>query len=185
MLYLGKMLNNSSNRTDEFMGLLVQNQSYIRSYIACMVPNKNDCDDVLQETLSEMWYKFDEYENGTNFRSWGIAIARFKILSHQKKFKASKLHFSSDTLKLLEKEAEVECETSFMQEQKSTLQLCLEKLSSKEKEYLSFRYKEQLTFQGIADRFGISMQSVYKAISLIHARLLKCVQLTMKEHGLL
>ncbi len=167
------------------MGLLVQNQSQIRSYIACMVPNRNDCDDVLQETLSEMWHKFDEYEDGTNFRAWGVAIARFKILSHQRKYKASKLHFNSDTLKLLEKETKANSEQSFMQDQKTILRQCLEKLSNKEKRYLSYRYKEQLTFQGIADHFGISMQGAYKAISLIHARLLKCMQLDMKEKGLL
>ena len=167
------------------MGLLVQNQSYIRSYIACMVPNRNDCDDVLQETLSEMWHKFDEYEDGTNFRAWGVAIARFKILSHQRKYKASKLHFSSDTLKLLEKETGTNFEKSLVEEQKSILRECLEKLSNKEKKYLSFRYKEQLTFQGVADQFGISMQAAYKAISLIHARLLKCMQLVIKEKRLL
>lgn len=178
-------MDNKSRKTEEFMGLLVQNQSQIRSYIACMVPNRNDCDDVLQETLSEMWHKFDEYEDGTNFRAWGVAIARFKILSHQRKYKASKLHFNSDTLKLLEKETKANSEQSFMQDQKTILRQCLEKLSNKEKRYLSYRYKEQLTFQGIADHFGISMQGAYKAISLIHARLLKCMQLDMKEKGLL
>ena len=167
------------------MGLLVQNQSYIRSYIACMVPNRNDCDDVLQETFSEMWLKFDKYEDGTNFRAWGVAIARFKILSHQRRYKTSKLHFNLDTLKLLEEETDTHSEKSFIQDQKSILRQCLEKLSNKEKKYLSFRYKEQLTFQGIADHFGISMQGAYKAISLIHARLLKCMQLVMKEKGLL
>ncbi len=178
-------MDNKSRKTEEFMGLLVQNQSQIRSYIACMVPNRNDCDDVLQETLSEMWHKFDEYEDGTNFRAWGVAIARFKILSHQRKYKASKLHFNSDTLKLLEKETKANSEQSFMQDQKTILRQCLEKLSNKEKRYLSYRYKEQLTFQGFADHFGISMQGAYKAISLIHARLLKCMQLDMKEKGLL
>ena len=167
------MLNKKTDKTDEFMGLLVQNQSYIRSYIACMVPNRNDCDDVLQETLSEMWYKFDEYEEGTNFRAWGVTIARFKILSHRKKYKSSKLHFNSDTLKLLEIETDINSEKSFMEDQKGILRQCLGKLSNKEKKYLSFRYKEQLTFQGIADHFGISMQGAYKAVSLIHVRLLK------------
>ena len=181
----GVRLSKKADQTDEFMRLLVQNQSYIRFYIACMVPDRNDCDDVLQETLSEMWRKFDDYEKGTNFRAWGVAIARFKIFSHQRKFKASKLHFNSDTLKLLEEEADANSERSFMHDQKSILQHCLEKLSNKEKKYLSFRYKEQLTFQGIADHFGISMQGAYKAISLIHARLLKCMQLAMKNEGLL
>lgn len=179
------MSNNESIKTDEFMGLLVQNQSYIRSYIACLVPNRNDCDDILQETFSEMWHKFDEYKEGTNFRAWGVAIARFKVLSHQRRYKTSKLHFDSDTLKLLEAEAESNFENDYVQNQKGILRQCLGKLSGKEQKYLSFRYKKQLTFQGVADHFGISMQGAYKAISIIHARLLKCMQSGMKSEGLL
>jgi RNA polymerase sigma-70 factor (ECF subfamily) len=179
------MLSDNADKTDEFLGLLVQNQSYLQSYIACLLPNKNDCDDVLQETLSEMWHKFDEYEEGTNFKAWGVAIARLKILSYRRKYKTSRLHFSSDTIELLEKEAERSADKQYMQDQKEMLQQCLEKLSGKEKKYLSFRYKQQLTFQGIADHFGISMQGAYKAISLIHARLLRCIQSGLKNEGLL
>jgi RNA polymerase sigma-70 factor (ECF subfamily) len=179
------MLNNNADKTDEFLGLLVQNQSHIQSYIACLVPHKNDCDDVLQETLSEMWHKFDEFEEGTNFKAWGVAIARLKIFSHRRRHKTTRLYFNSDTIELLEKEAERSSEKGYLQDQKDILRQCLRKLSGKEKKYLSFRYTEQLTFQEVADHFGISMQGAFKAISLIHARLLKCIQSGMKNEGLL
>ncbi len=175
----------NDNRTDEFLGLLIQNQSYIQSFIACLLPNKNDCDDVLQETLSEMWHKFDDYQEGTNFKAWGVAIARLKIISHQRKFHTTRLYFSSDTIALIEKEAENSFEKGYLQFQKDLLRQCLKKLSGKETTYLNLRYWEQLTFEGIADRFGITMQGAYKAVSLIHARLLKCIQVGMKNEGLL
>jgi RNA polymerase sigma-70 factor (ECF subfamily) len=132
-----------------------------------------------------MWNKFDEYEEGTNFKAWGISIARFKILSHQTKYQKFKFHFHPDTTKLLERELQAESDKRHLENQKDILGRCLKKLSGKEKEYLSFRYEQQLTFEGIADRFGISMQAAYKAISMIHARLLKCVHLGMENEGLL
>jgi RNA polymerase sigma-70 factor (ECF subfamily) len=178
-------VNTNADKTDIFMGLLIQNQSYIQSYIACLLPNKNDCDDVLQETLSEMWHKFDDYTEGTNFKAWGVAIARLKMISYQRKYNTTSLCFSSDTIALLEKEAEDSFEKGYLQYQKDILRQCLKKLSGKETKYLNLRYWEQLTFEGIADRFGITMQGAYKAISLVHARLLKCIQVGMKNEGLL
>jgi RNA polymerase sigma-70 factor (ECF subfamily) len=173
------------DKTSGFMSLLVQNQKWIQAYISYMVPNRSDCEDILQDTLTEMWNKFDEYKEGTNFKAWGISIARFKVLSHQAKYQKFKFHFHSDTIKLLEKESHVELDEKHLENQKDILKGCLKKLSSKEREYLGFRYEQQLTFEGIADRFGVSMQAAFKAISIIHARLLKCVHLGMESEGLL
>lgn len=179
------MQSSGSNKSSEFMSLLVQNQKWIQAYISYLVPNRADCEDILQDTLTEMWNKFEEYKEGTNFRAWGIQIARFKVFSHQQRNQKSKFRFNPDIVKLLEQETQNSLESGYLEAQKDFLRRCLEKLSVKEKEYLRLRYEQQLTFQGIADRFGISMQAAYKAISLIHARLLACVNLGMDHEGLL
>ena len=179
------MADSVKDKNREFVSLLVQNQRWIQAYISYLVPNRADCEDILQDTLTEMWNKFDEYEEGTNFKAWGISVARYKTLSHQRKNQKSRFYFHSDTIQLLEKEAQVETGTGYLESQKDILKVCLKKLSSKEQQYLRFRYEQQLTFQGIAERYGISMQAVYKAISIIHARLLKCVHVGMESEGLL
>lgn len=174
----------NEGKSAKFMGLLVPNQRNIHAFISYMVPNRSDSEDILQDTLSEMWNKFDDYEEGTNFIAWGVAIARFKIMSHQKRYHKSKLRFDSHTLELLQTEAESEMKRNDLETQIDILRNCVKKLSEKEKNYLNLRYRERLTFQGIAERFGISMQGAYKAVALIHARLLKCVHLNMKTEGL-
>lgn len=179
------MQNPGKDKNREFMRLLVQNQRWIQAYISYLVPNRADCEDILQDTLTEMWNKFDEYQEGTNFKAWGISIARFKTFAHQRKYQKSRFHFQNETIRLLEQEAQVESGKGYLDNQKDILRVCLQKLSGKEQEYLRFRYEQQLTFQGIAERYGISMQAVYKAISIIHARLLKCVHVGMEQEGLL
>jgi RNA polymerase sigma-70 factor (ECF subfamily) len=51
----------------EFLGLLVPNQRRIQAFILTLVPNVADAEDIYQETLSEMWNKFDSFEVGTDF----------------------------------------------------------------------------------------------------------------------
>ena len=41
--------------------------------------------DILQDTTSLMWKKFDEFKDGTSFSGWGIQIAKYKILEFRRK----------------------------------------------------------------------------------------------------
>jgi len=56
---------------------------------------------------------------------------------------------------------------------------CLQKLSDKDRDLLQMRYHKDLSFKKIALTVGISKQSVYRAISRIHARLIKCIKYSL------
>ena len=65
----------------QFMSILVPNQRRILAFILSMVPNKQHTEDILQETLAEMWTKFEQFEIGTDFAAWGCTIAKYKSLN--------------------------------------------------------------------------------------------------------
>lgn len=44
----------------------------------------NQADDILQETMSVLWNKFDQYVIGTDFLSWALKVAHFQVLCHIK-----------------------------------------------------------------------------------------------------
>lgn len=164
-----------------FMSLLVANQSQILTYILYLNPNRADADDILQETLTEMWNKFDGYQEGTNFFAWATKIAKFKCLSHKKRNKNHKLHFSPDLTELIESEMKSHSKNNNLSDQIDALKKCLNKLTDKENKYLFLRYNSNLTYQGIAEEFGISMQAVYKAIGIIQYRLANCVRILLQS----
>ncbi len=162
------------DNTREFMKLLVSNQRNIHAFIMSMVPHKNDSEDIMQETFTEMWKKFDQYEPGTNFAGWGITIAKFKVLNFRRKTNKSKLQFNDELLGLLVTESENRLDA--MDDRIGALQECTKKLSSKELRILRLRYEDDMTFRQIASIYGYSHQAVCKAVSLIHARLAQCVR---------
>ncbi len=165
------------------MGLLVPNQRQIQAFILYLVPNRADADDILQDTLSEMWNKFGEFRDGSNFVAWGLTIARYKVHSFLRKNRRIR-SLSPETMELIQQEAESGRGLLFMQEQIEVLKKCIAKLSSREKKILRLRYERNLTFEGIAEQFGFSMQAAYKAVSRIHAGLARCVNLTLRLRGL-
>lgn len=100
---------NHRNRDQQdgvFMSLVVSNQRSIWAFILCLVANKADAEDILQETLLEMWRKFDTFEVGTDFIAWGVTIAKYKIHEFRKKTKGAKLQFKNELVQLLESESE-------------------------------------------------------------------------------
>lgn len=166
-------------QTREFMALLVPNQRRILAYILCMVPNKVDAEDILQETLTMMWGKFDQFEVGTDFVAWSVTIAKYKVLEFRRKTKGSKLQFGDKLTHILEVESDQKLKKT--SKHIDLLRECVRKLALKEITFLKLRYEHDLTLKNIAARTGISLQGVHKAISLIHAKLVRCIRLTLRQ----
>lgn len=162
-----------------FMSLLVPNQRGIWAFILCLVPNKADAEDILQETLLELWRKFDTFEIGTDFVAWGVTIAKYKVYEYRRKSKGSKLQFRDELVQLLETESEQHRKNISLYT--DVLRRCTQKLTSKEQELLQLKHGQDLTLEKIAKRTGISFQAVHKAISRIYAKLVWCIRLTLRE----
>ncbi len=163
-------------RVIEFMNLLVPNQRKIFAFILGMVPNKADAEDIQQETLVKMWSNFDRFEIGTDFVAWGVTIAKYRIFEFRRKRKGSKLQFSEELLQTFVAESEQR-----MPFHLDMLRKCMQKLTQKEVDFLKLRYGCDLTLKRIAERTGITIPAVHKAISLIHNRLARCVRLSLYQ----
>jgi len=170
--------NLSNPKTKEFMSVLIPNQNRIHAFILYLVPNRNDAEDILQETLTEVWNKFDDYKAGTDFVAWAVTIAKYKVLNFRKKNKKNITGLKNETIEILQKEGSKSLNS--LNNQVDVLKKCVEELSDKEKKYLRLKYESNLTFKRIAEQFGISIQAVCKAVSRIHARLVRCVRLNLR-----
>lgn len=174
-----------NEETKRFMSLLVPNQKKIYAFIRYLVPSRTDADDILQDTLTEMWNKFDQYQDGTNFVSWGLTIAKYKVMSFVRKKKSFGVHFSEKTIGLLQKEVVSTQRHNTLIERIEILKECTSKLSNKEKRMLHLRYEQGLTFEKISGQFCVSIPAIYKAVSRTHASLAKCVQSALRLRGAL
>ncbi len=64
-----------STKVNEFLRLIMANQKPIYALILGMIPNRDDAEDIFQETVLVMWSKFDSFERGTS------AVSK-KLVSH-------------------------------------------------------------------------------------------------------
>ena len=160
-------------RNKELVGLLMKHQRRIFSYIYTMVPNREDSEDLLQETCLTICEKFTDFVEGTNFLAWACQIAFWKVRAARKKFATAKVVFNqelmdtvSDTMFEMAKELDVRHES---------LNACLQKLNERDRTMIMTRYEPGCNAQTASDVCGRSIQATYKALSRIRKLLFDCV----------
>ena len=116
---------------DRFLHLFLSHHKQIFGYIVSLVPNYNDAEDILQETASIMWHKFKQFEPGTNFVGWGIAIAKYRIIKYRKKQRNKVLQFDAETLERIMVASEVM--VNQLADRINALQGCVNKLSESDR----------------------------------------------------
>jgi RNA polymerase sigma-70 factor (ECF subfamily) len=170
--------------TEQFVRLFLTNQRRFYGLILSLVGRAADAEDVLQEVAAVMWRKFADYRAGTDFAAWGLRIARLETMNFvRKRRRAGFVTFDDALVDALADELMVVVETA--DEQSLALEECVRKLPAKSRVLIELRYAEGATPQAIAERLGRSADSVYKALTRVHALLMACIEGTLARglHG--
>ncbi|MEN6306364.1 MAG: sigma-70 family RNA polymerase sigma factor [Anaerohalosphaeraceae bacterium] len=176
-------LNYDGNTTREglFFQLFMAHQRNLYAYILAAVHNYSDTEDILQETATVMWRRFGEFQQGTSFVAWGIAIARIQILKFFNEHKRSRIQFDDELLEQIN--AVMLQETEQMEGLTDAFRQCFRKLSDTHREVLTLRYKDGLAIKTIANKTGKSLYAMYKAFARIQDALQRCIEVTLRREG--
>ena len=168
----------SSVGTKEFFDLFMSIQPRLYGYILFLVPNRQDADDIFQDTATVMWEKFDQFERETNFFAWSRQIAMNKIFDYRKKKQRQCMFVSPEQFEFLLTKAGIVPDHA--DQAIEVMKDCLDKLSQHEKMLISQHYYNGVSMKGIAEEAGYSsMHKLYRTMAKIHRQLLFCVRKTM------
>jgi RNA polymerase sigma-70 factor (ECF subfamily) len=144
------------------------------------VPNWADAADILQETSSVMWRKFDQFEAGTNFFAWACQIARLEVATFRKRNR-HRLLLSEQFVDTMAPKAEAM--TEVLESRNRYLIDCLQKLRPRDRDLLRDRYFEGCTVESLAGRTGRTIEAVYKALQRVRRQLFECVERASTQGG--
>jgi RNA polymerase sigma-70 factor, ECF subfamily len=168
---------NNSSPNEQFLVLFIRNQKRIYGLIASLVPNALDADDIMQETLMVMWRRFDEFQEGTDFAAWGMAIARKKIMKYRSSRQGKALMFSDEAVEeIAARNEKFNIKTN---DYATALQQCLNKLEEPDRRIIQMRYEREMPIKQLADSIGRKMDNMYKILARIHNVLQSCIHRTM------
>lgn len=160
--------------TSEFVRLITANQSQIYAYVMSLVGNCVDADDVMQETTATMWQKFGEFKPGTDFVSWGVAIAYYKVREFRRTHRHEKFQFDDEVLDILFQKARHELRDSNVY--LSKLQDCMRKLNSHDYQLVKLRYISGVSMNDLSRRFNKTVRNIYYQMAKVHDLLMRCIE---------
>ena len=167
-------MNDPDSRQEEFTRLFSVNQRRIWAFIWTLLPDRDQAQDVLQNTSIVLWRKFDSFEPGTNFTAWAFRIARLEVLSFVRRQGRERLIFDESMCRELADDMTERAKDADHRLQ--ALQQCVTRLSPGDRDLLQRRYEEGATIKSVAIAVGRSCEGMYKAMRRIHRALFNCTR---------
>ena len=157
----------------EFVPLLLTHQARLYGFIRTLVAERNQADEILQQTNAVLLRKAEEFEPDTHFVAWAFRIAYFEVMRERKKEQRERLMFDDELVASLAAAAEA-ADERFV-ERRRFLQECLEKLSPRQRDVVRRRYLSGSGLAQLAEEQGISLNALKQLLFRAREGLRACI----------
>lgn len=146
----------------------------VSAFVASLVRDFQDRDDVLQDTAVAVVGSFDQYDPARPFLAWALGVARNQALLHLRRKGRDRLAFDTPAVEAL---AAAFADIAPAEVHKlDRLRDCVAALDAKSRELCRLRYADDLKPAAIGERLGVGANAVAKAIQRVRDRLRACVE---------
>lgn len=158
---------------DEFVEELLKNQRPLYAYIASLLPNGDDADEVYQQTCLILWQKWEQFDHEKEFLSLACGVAYNELRNYLRKKDRRPITLSEDVLEQL---SERRLEQQHVRTRRGVaVSHCLGELPDNERTLIEEIYATKKPVKDVADERGVSAGSLYTRAHRIRKRLMECV----------
>lgn len=165
----------------EYLTLITKAQRSLYAFIVSMLRRTAEAEDVLQETNLVLWQKAHEFAPGTDFMAWALRIAQLQTLAHLKKVRRSRLAFDDGLVEQLAEEAIAR--RDMVEERRTALARCLEKLPPPQREVVAARYQPGGSVQAMAAARQTTPKALSELLRRVRKSLLECIERSLAREA--
>jgi RNA polymerase sigma-70 factor (ECF subfamily) len=158
---------------EEFIRQLTAVQLQLLHYIAKLLGNPDEAQNVLQETNLVLWRKANEFEPGSNFTAWAHQVAYWQVQAYVRDRRRDRHVFDPE---LVEQLTRPEVQVDATAELRVALRHCLDEISPKSLQLLKKRYEGGISVNELASSLQKKPTAVRVGLLRIRRALLKCIQ---------
>ena len=169
-------------REQQFARLFVVCQQDLLRYILGCVPRQSDALDILQETASALWEKFDDYDPQQPFGPWARKFAHLQVMKYclyRRREKQNLVAYSEQTQRALAQEYDEHAEV--LQVRNEALTTCMDKLETGDRDLLKQRYYQRTSVREVAKKEGTNEDRLYRRLNRIRKALMKCINMHLAQ----
>ena len=167
----------STAAQQRFLSLFLHSEREIFRYVAALVPNVSDAEDIVQQTAIALWEKFDAYDPAQPFTPWACRFALNKArqwIERRQRWQALLDKGLAEELAQRQQELQPEFEVRLKH-----LETCLKKLPPNQRSLIRAYYYERTDIEAMADGSGRTVAATYKMLQ----RVRQALQLCMETHA--
>ena len=161
-----------------FLSLFLRSEREVFRYVAALIPNAADAEDIVQQTALALWEKFDAYDPAQPFTPWACRFALNKAkqwIERRERWRALLDNGLAEELAQRRQELQPEFERKL-----KNLESCLHKLPEGQRTLIEAYYYERKDIESMAARTGRSVAATYKMLQRVRQALQVCVEKQIK-----
>lgn len=164
---------------DQFLRLFTRDQQKLLAYILTLVHDREDAQEVFQETSLVLWKAFPTFRPGSEFLPWALGIAKHQMLRLYRARKKDRHIFSEDVMAMLADDVAAMAQEIAPRQQ--ALAECIKRLTNRQRLLIEWFYGQELVAEQIAERWSLSIHAVYKSLKVMRRSLLECIERKLAE----
>ena len=153
----------------------------LRNFIRFLGVNKNDVDDILQETFYVVIQKINTLDSPDNFGRWIRGIARNIILNHNRKNMLRNKNFTTLFDQDMIAEVELEYHLNDINIYIARMNECIETLPEKNKILLKKRYMNMINATDLSKSLNQSPAAIRKTLMKTRSIVADCIRKKFKD----
>jgi RNA polymerase sigma-70 factor (ECF subfamily) len=166
--------DDSAAAQQQFLSLFLRSEREIFRYVAALIPNMTDAEDIVQQTAMALWEKFDAYDPAQPFTPWACRFALNKArqwIERRQRWQLLLEHGLGEELAQRRQELQPEFELRLKH-----LEVCLGKLPTGQRSLIEAYYYKRTEVEDLAESFGRTAAATYKMLQRTRQALQHCVE---------
>jgi RNA polymerase sigma-70 factor (ECF subfamily) len=166
--------DDSNKAQQQFLSLFLRSEREIFRYVAALVPNVADAEDIVQQTALALWEKFEAYDPSQSFTPWACRFALNKAkqwIERRQRWQALLERGLAEELAQRREELQPELEARLKH-----LEGCLNKLPEEQRSLVEGYYYRRESIERLAESSGRTVAASYKTLQRIRQALQTCVE---------
>ena len=169
-----RRFEDQSASQQRFLSLFLRSEREIFRYVAVLVPNVADAEDIVQQTAVALWEKFDAYDPNQPFTPWACRFALNKAkqwIERRQRWQALLASGLAEELARRREELRPDFECRLKH-----LEGCLGKLPENQLSLVEGYYYRREGIEKLAEDSGRTVAATYKTLQRVRQALQVCIE---------
>lgn len=163
----------TQSHAEEFLLQYSGCEGWLLAYLMALLGNRDDAEEVFQETTLALWRSFDEFVPGSDFTRWAKRVAFYRVLTYRKKKRRQGIPQSEEFLNSVHSADQRQADNAIGRLR--ALDECVRRLPDSDRRLVSLRYTNKQTIPELSTELGRSASTITKALRRIRRVLMSCI----------